>query len=251
MKLFLASITTLSLLSSLTLTGCAGDPVALSKIVQDKKAYSNQYFSKQSISESVIKQIPNEGDTTVNKDTKFVFETKITNGEKIFNKKQTISYSGIGNGLVQIETEYASNDITTGFNFSLSYRGLNDLKWVYVSTAKGYSDMPYEMKSVNRWDKLGLNVGDETIVDFKWGNVVQIANNHDGQYKCTVSKLMKANELHSKLSGQARQLDCQSVKDGAIFLRSKYAYIVDWGVAIPLEMISADYKTEFKLVDIN
>ncbi|KAF0843320.1 hypothetical protein FNL37_0742 [Methylovorus glucosotrophus] len=251
MKLFLVSTTTLSLLSSLALTGCASDPVAISKILQDKKAYFNQNFSKQSISESVLKQIPKEDYATLNKDTRFDFETKLTNGDKIVNKKQTMNYSSIGNGLFQLESEYSSNDITTGFNFLLNYRGLFNLKWVSASTSKGYSDMPYEIKSVDRWDKLGLNPGEESIINFKWGNVVQLVNYHDGQNKCTLSKLTKANELYPKLSGQIREFECQLIKDGAIFSRSKYAYIADWGVAIPLEIVYADYKIEYKLVDIH
>lgn len=236
---------------SMFLSGCAGDPVALSKIVKDKKAYLNQHFAKQSVSEAVIKKLPHDDNASVITDSRLIFETKTTSGDKTYNKKEILSFFSLGDGLVQSETEYTSNDITTGYNFSLSYRGLNDVKWVYVSAAIGYSGMPYEIKEIIRWDNLGTKEGDVSTVDFKWGNVVQIVGYHDGQYKCTVTKLFKANELHSALSGQARELDCQTTKDGAVFLRSKYAYIVDLGFAIPIEATSANYKTEYKLVEIN
>ncbi|NOT16226.1 MAG: hypothetical protein HOP21_11805 [Methylotenera sp.] len=236
---------------SVFLCGCAGDPVALSKIVKDKDAYFNQYFSKQSLSESVIKKIPLDENARVFNNTKLVFETKSTSGDKVVKRKQIWNYSGLGNGLIQIETEFVSNDITTGYNFSLNYKGLNNIKWVFASAATGYSDMPYELKEVNHWDKLGIKVGDISTVDFNWGTVVQIMNYHDGQYKCTLTKVLEANELLPTLSGQARQFDCQTVNNGSISLRSKYAYLVDLGFAIPIELTSADFKTEFNLLEIN
>jgi len=233
-----------------TLSGCAGEPVPLSKITNDKTAYLNQYFSKQSISESVFKKIPLEANTKGFSNTKVIFESKVIAGENIKNRKDIITYTGLGDGLIQTITEYQSNDITTGFNFAITYKGLHDIKWSYASTALNYSSRPYELKEISHWDKLGTNVGDVSRVDFKWGTVTQIMNFNDGQYNCTVTKQIKANEIHSSLSGQAKLLDCQTSKNGAVFLKSKYAYLEDLTFAIPVEINSANFKTEYKVLEI-
>jgi hypothetical protein len=235
---------------SLLLSGCAGDPVEIAKIMKDKKAYSNQYFSTKSIPEMVLNKIPLEENARVFSDTKMVFETKAIDGDKTTLQKTIISYSGQGNGLFQRDMEYISNDITSGHMFNISYKGLIDIKWTYASTSTAYSDTPYEMKEVKRWDKLGANVGDLSTVEYRWGPVLGIVNQADGQFKCTVTKVAEAKEIHPKLTGKARYMDCEKAKNGTVFSRSKNAYLVDLGFAIPVDATTANYKFEFKLVDI-
>lgn len=235
---------------SLLLSACAGEPVEIAKIMKDRKAYSNQYFSTKSIPENVLKKIPLEENARIFSDTEMVFESKTTEGDKTTIKKEIHSYSGLGNGLFQRDIEYISNGITSGHNFSINYKGLHDIKWTYASTNTAYSDTPYEIKEVKRWDALGTKVGDLSVVDFKWNPVIVIVNPDDGQYKCTVTKISEAKEIHPKLTGQVRYLDCEKSKNGTVFARGKNAYLADLGFSIPVDLTTANYKFEFKLVDI-
>lgn len=241
-------LTTLSL--SLVLSGCAGEPIEVAKIMKDRKAFSNQYFSTKSIPETVLNKIPLESNARVFSDTKMVFETKAIEGDKTISQKAIYSYSGLGNGLFQRDLENISNDITSGHAFNIAYKGILDIKWIYASTGTSYSDQPYEIKEVKRWDPLGLNVGDVSIIDYKWGTVIGIVNHVDGQLKCAVTKITEAKEIHPKLTGQVRYLDCEKSKNGTVFSRGKNAYLVDLGFAIPIELTNASFKFEYKLVDV-
>ncbi len=235
---------------SILLSGCAGEPVQISKIMKDKQAYLNQDFSTKSVSENVLKKIPLEQNARVFSNTQMVFESKTTEGDKTTIKKEIHTYSGLGNGLFQRDIEYISNDITSGHNFSINYKGLHDIKWTFASTNTAYSDTPYEIKEVKQWDPLGTKVGDQAIADFKWNPVIVIVNPDDGRYRCTVTKISDAKEINPKLTGQVRYLDCDKSKNGNVFARGKNAYLVDLGFSIPVDLTTANYKFEFKLVDV-
>ena len=222
----------------------------MSKIMKDKKAYLTQYYSTQSVPEAVIKKLPPEDNPRVFSDIKMIFESKETEGDKVTTKKVSYTYSGLGNGLVPLIIEHSSNDIVRGYNFNLSYKGMYGVKWVYGSTGADYTNTPYEIKEVKRWDALGTKEGDVSLVDFRWGTSISVMNFDDGQYKCTVGKTYEAKEINPKLAGQARNFDCETHRNGTAVSRNKYALLLDLGFAVPLEFITASDKTEYKLLDV-
>jgi len=234
------------------LIGCGG-PMALSQITKDKKAHLNQYFSRQAIPQSVLKKVPVEENPKIQTDTKLVFETKSISiaSNKTLLENEVHNYSNLGNGLFQLDVEFISNEITTAYNYSLVYKGLFDLKWMFATASRGQTGGYYELKEIKRWDGLGSNQGHVSIVDFKWGPEVAMMNFDDGQYKCTVTKIADAKEIHPKLTGQARYLDCEKAKNGVIFSKSKRAYLIDLGFAIPVETSTANYTFEYKLISVN
>jgi hypothetical protein len=233
---------------SLFLSGCG--PVALSEITKDKKTYMNQHFSAKVIPQAVLNKIPREASTKTSGDTKMFFETKTIASDKTTSEKEVHHYSRLDNGLFQNDIEFLSNDIVNGYNFTLVYKGLYDVKWMYTSSARAYAGAQYELKEIKRWDALGVNPGDVSVVDFRWGTEVAITNFDDGQYKCTVSKTADAKEINPKLTGKARYLDCEKSKNGVTFSYSKRAYLTDLEFAIPIELKTANYRFEYKLVDV-
>lgn len=241
------------LATSLLLSGCAGDPVSVSKITTDKKAFLNKEFTTNSISESILKKIPLEQNSRVFSDTQMVFETKTTDIEsKTTIKKEVHTYSGLGNGLFQHQIEYSSNNITNELDFSIDYKGLQDIKWISANTLKTNSSAFFEITDTQRWDALGNKVGDLSIIDFRWNVAMAMGMvpSTEAQFKCKVTKVSEAKELHPKLRGQVRYLDCDKANKGSVYLKTKNAYLVDFGFAIPIEWNSVSYKHEYKLLDV-
>ena len=218
--------------------------------MKDQKAFLNKEFTTKSISENVLKKIPLEQNAKVFSDTKLVFESKTTEDDKTITRKQIHTFSSQGNGLFQHDIEFISNEITNGRHFSIDYKGLQDIKWTFANPLRDFSESPYEIKEVQRWDALGTKVGEMSVIDFKWNPVLVIVSPDDGQTRCTVTKISEAKEIHPKLTGQVRYLDCDHAKSGNIFSRNKKAYLVDLGFAIPIEIVSARFKIELKLIDV-
>ncbi len=233
------------------LAGCAGEPVAINTITKDKQAFVSKNFNKQSLSESTVKMLPLKEGIVAPKDLKFVFNSRITSQqEKEIIRKETLNYHLLGDGLVQVTTDYESNDITTLLTFALRYEGYFSLKWLTVNPERSMSDMPYEIKSIRRFEKLGSHVGDVATIDHTWNTQLAIANHSDGQYVCKVTKILDAHTIHAKLSGKAREIECDTLNNGISTGKNRYTYLDDLHFAIPLEYVRANLKDTKELIEV-
>lgn len=241
--IFLAAFT------STLLIGCAGDPVAISAISKDKKAFITQNFNRQSVSASVLNKLPADDSAAQSKTLKFNMTSKILKSDgKEIARQIEMTYTPIGNGLVQVFSEFSSNGIPLILNFSLNYKGIRSLKWMSADPAYSYSDQPYEIKEVSSWDKIGSAAGDTFSATYSWARVMQIVSYSEGKEVCKVTKIIPAKEVHASLTGNARELACEVFNNGLTNGLNNYIYIEALGYAIPTHYTRADLK-ETRTID--
>lgn len=235
--------------SVLTLTGCAGDAVPISQIVRDKNSFINVNYASTSIPESVLKKLPLESSGEQKKDIKIYFNAHVdgVNGQTL-DRKLMNTYSILGNGLVQIIEEYSSNDIPNIYRFSISYKALDDIKWLDALPEEGNTRLPMEIKEITTWSKFDTT-GKFTAI-YKWGTVMQIAGYKDAQTVCETGKKFNAKDLHAKFSGNAFNIECTYSINGVVAYKRHKAFIEDLDLAVPVDTVNSSVKETLTIIDV-
>lgn len=221
-------------------------------VTADKAGYLSKNFSAQSLSPNVAKKIPREISVA-----RFKTLTIIREGgaEQSGGKKETwksvVTLVNVGNGLVQRMEEISNNDIPYGLFYSLTYKGVIDLKWQNVPLRGRVTSPIYEIKDTTRFDAIPLAMGKKSVIDYTSGMHGQIANFLSSQKTCKTLRTIAAKELNGKLTGQATEIECQLDTNKVVQSRGTWFLLQDYGAAISTEFASSSIKTTFRIVDVN
>ncbi|KAF0843319.1 hypothetical protein FNL37_0741 [Methylovorus glucosotrophus] len=236
--------------SVLILTGCAGDPVPISEALSDRNSFINKNYAPTSISESVFKKLPLDRTEKQKKDIEIYFKSHVEGvSGKALDRKLINKYSILGNGLVQIMEEYSSNEIPNFYRFSISYEGLEEIKWLDALPGELNTRMPMEIKEITTWSR--FDTGKKYTAIFKSGRVMQIANYDSNKTICEVGEKFNAKNLHPKFSGNAFNLECIYSINGLVALKSHKVFIQDLGLAVPVDTITSSLKETLTVVDVS
>lgn len=237
------------LLATGLLAGCMTAPM---DVAADKWGYMSK-FTLQEIPVAVQaklpvqKAVPGFSQVTLS----MTGESESTDGKKE-SWKSLATYKDGGHGTVQKMLELSSNDIVYAFIYSISYKGLLELRWQQVRLQGGNSFIN-ETKEISRMHDIPGELGKEFVIDFKTGINTQFLNYTPQRLVCTPARQMPATEIHPKLRGQATEINCQASKgeQGEIPLfRTKSAYLASYGFAIVLEENTSTTKRTFRVLDV-
>ncbi|HET7833207.1 MAG TPA: hypothetical protein VFK88_09615 [Gallionella sp.] len=126
-----------------------------------------------------------------------------------------------------------------------------DLRWQYVSLGRGKTDPIFAINNLTRLDAMPSGVDKEFVADYTYGTEIQIANFYSSKVKCKATGSREATEIHTKLSGQATDIDCEHFNNSVVQGRSKWVMLQEYGIAIMLEKTSSSQKGISRIVDIN
>lgn len=236
---------------SAILTACSS-VVPIKDVTADQAGYLSKNFSPQQLSPSIAKKLPSDGKSVGF--GKLIITSEVTSEQSDGKKeswKAVATLVDAGNGLVQRMVEVSSNDIPYALLYSLTYKGIVDLKWQQVPLRGSVTSMLYEIKDATRFDVIPSTIDKEFVVDYTSGISQQIANFSSHQKACKTSRIMPASELHKKLLGQAIEIECQMRSNGAVQNRTKLVLLQEYGVAFAVEDISSSKKTTSRVLEVN
>lgn len=243
----------LGIVSLVLLSACSSSSVIpVAEVTSDQMGYLSKKFSPQSLSPALAKKLPPDDKST--KFERLIFTMEM-NLEKQDGKKESwksvITYFNSGNGLVQKMHESSNNDIPYALYYSLTYKGIVDLRWQSVPLHSRTTNDLYEIKDTTRFDAVPAAVNKESIVEYTSGSQAQTTNFFTHQKLCKVMGTRAASELHKKLPGQVTDIECQLRSNNVVQHRTKWAMLHKYGMAIPLESADVSRKTVSSIVDFN
>ncbi len=99
---------------------------------------------------------------------------------------------------------------------------------------------------------VAMKEGDSFVIQYEVGSRVQLEGFVKRSIKCVFGKTSAASELLPKLLGERQDLECSYLNDGNVASsRSKYSYLKNYGVPIPLETATSKNKDMHKYTEIN
>ncbi len=230
------------------LAGCTVTPVK--EVTADKVGYLTSKFSPQVLSPSVAKKLPASGNIASFGRITIKVETDI---EQSDGKKESltseVTFIDGGKGLVQRMSEISSNGIPFDLLYSLTYKGIYDLRWQAVPLRGSNSGLAYEVKDISKFDVIPTSAGNEFTVEYTSGTAIQIANLLASKKTCKALRIVGAQEIFTKIQGQAIEFECEQVSNGAIQKRAKTILLQQYGIAIETEATYASRKAVSRVVD--
>lgn len=240
----------LVLICAISISACTSIST-VKEVTSDPAAYLSKKFTTGSISPNVAKKIP--VGTTRSGPGRFVLIAQ-ANYESSDGKKEswknTITLVDLGQGVFQRTSELSNNDIPYKVNYSLSYKGIMDIRWQSVPLRGSVTEPLYEVKDVVRFDPLPISENQDFVFDYLSGNEVQVANFLSAKKSCKTTRLLAANELNKKLVGGGLEIECQQFANNVVQSRSKWVYLQYYGFAVQTEQTGSAYKTLVKFIDV-
>lgn len=242
---------TLSVIFLGLLSACAS-VTHVKDVTADKFGYLDQKFSPNTLAPAISKSLPLEEKSSSFGQLKITTEvtSEQSDGKKESWKRIT-TFIDKGNGLVQRMGEARKNDIPYALNYSLTYKGIFELKSQDIPLRSTNAGTPYEVKQITKLDPIPSGINKEFSIDAAIGTEPQIANYTSFKNLCKTTKSISASDIHAKIPGQALELECQVQVDNVVTSRSKWALLQTYGLAIPLESINISKKTSFRVVGVD
>jgi hypothetical protein len=155
------------------------------------------------------------------------------------------TYENVGNGLMRVTDTTSANGIPVSVSVNLGYRNILMLRWQQVSLNQTYAPQIAELKSISHFDAA---VSGQNLHYAYSGGYAQQVKTIDGQTNCTFGATISAADLSPRMAGTARYLDCQLLnQNGVVTTRTRYAYLDNYGFAIPLARDDATAHITFAI----
>jgi hypothetical protein len=248
---FLAKALILTLVGSLA--GCA--TVDTKTVFSNSDAYLANNFTPAQLAHSV-RTLVEKGDQLPKQFSRIEYRSvaNVDEGGRVFQITSASTFINLGNGYIQNKTEFSNNGLPYRVNLELTFAGIYRLKTQTTLVDRPNALHPRETKDMLKFDR-GLGKpqpGQTYVVDVKTGNEPQLVNFSDEKHVCTAGQSVKAESVHTSLSGVAVPLECTSTgANGVIVGKNKLMWIADLGVAFQTEYTSSRTKSRLKLESVN
>ena len=232
------------------LSACTG-AVSVKEVTDNEQGYLANTFAPASLPKAIATKLPPDASPPGVKRLEIVAEAKaeLTDG-KTDSWRTDSTFVEEGKGIVREVTEASRNNIPYARLYSLTYRGIFDLKWQRVPLQGTTTGQIYEVKEITKFDPIPRAAGAEFEVDYTSGPQIQIANLRSFRKVCKATGVEPAARIHAKLAGEALMLDCELHGNHTVLSRSKWAMLLHYGAAIGLENTNSSRKTTYKVVDV-
>ena len=173
-----------------------------------------------------------------------------SNGRTEFSESVT-RYTNAGNGLVLRASDLSAYEMAYGSTYSLSYKGLVDLKLQEVPLRTPVARPVVEIKNALRFDALPSEPGREFVVEYSTGLDNQSANFLPIMLACKSTRKLPASSLHATIAGEALELECRLSNNGAVQSGSKWMLLLAYGVAVEVEHVRSTNRVTTRIVEFS
>jgi hypothetical protein len=245
---------TVFLISCCTIvTGCV---TSYKDVMQDKDAYLDSNFKAEQLNPAtlaLIKKRDKEGlgfTKIVVKERPNVI-TAATELNKI-EKENTLTLTNRGGALIAGQEDDFSNGVLSQSSFSLSYRGILNLRYQFVRPGAINASRIVESKDFTDFSSAAsLRTGMELNYNYVAAPTIQIANLKRFSMHCKVGSEFAANTIRPELEGNAFNVSCQEFDEFSVSIASsELIYLEKYGFAIKRKRSTSTFTTVFEITEI-
>lgn len=187
---------------------------------------------------------------------KLTFSTLVTysNGVRVTKAEaQLLMYVSAGGPFVQVFHEFRSNTIPVSQAYSLSYRGVLNIRWQFIPLSLVSVAKPTELKSLQAavsWPVGGSGSG---ALDFTGteGWIPQIMNFRSQAQHCTFGQVYSAAAVYGTLAGNAQDVNCSETNaNDVVSLRWSGVWLKRYGVVVGLHVRTASVNADTKITGV-
>lgn len=217
--------------------------VPIKEVTADRDAYMRNRFGANLLDPNVVRKLPRSdaGAGPATLALTYRAQSAYADGRSA-SWVSKVTYTQLGNGLLQSFTDQSNNDISFSLNYNLSFQGLLDLRWQAVPLGGASSGPLFVVKEITRADALPRAVGDEFVIEFSTAAEGQIANYLPVRKSCKALLEVAASTLHPRLTGRALDLECTLSANNAVRSRSHWLLLKDYGFAFETEFTSSERR---------
>lgn len=233
------------------LAACASPPPTVSeKPPTDQDAFASRKFAPQYLAPAVARRIPAEagrprfGNITIATEV-----NTIETGGRLETSNVVLRFTDVGNGLMQRVAELSKVGIAFGSTYSLTYKGLADLKLQDVPLRRTVTRPVIEWKEVSRFDAIPTEPGKEFSFQYATGIENQTSNFLPIQNVCKSTRKVPASALNSRIQGDMLELECRLSSNNVLQSGSKWALLLAYGVAVETEHTRATSRSTTRITD--
>jgi hypothetical protein len=220
-------------------------PVTVKTIMQDVEGYSSREFTPASLPDEVQKAVVNADSQPVGFHRLVLDMTTdgIQNGgDGVTRYTSHSTYENQGNGLVSSVDTLSSNGIQSYMYFNLSYRNIYSLRTQTLATGAVNASKIPRTQAISHFDTPAA--GHDMRFSYDIGYEGQTKNFVHNETNCVFGRSFDASVVSPKMSGTARDLDCQIVNlNGVVTSKQHMAYLDKYGFAVVLKR--ENYKSNF------
>lgn len=218
------------------------------EILADVPAYELSKFYPSSLSQSTFSAITAQDSGPISfKKMQLELDVMETQSGGAISYQVSTSYNNAGNSFVQITSETKNNNITHQLSFALSYRGLFTLKQQQVVLSKEKSESLWRLASVSQFTP--ITPAAKQVVLIGKGKPVQPNNFHS---ECSINEQGSAKAIFHTLEGLYLDVHCKFYNENKVAVHAiESAYLLDYGIAIPLTEYSVAFKKQFYITNVN
>ncbi len=241
-----------ALAAAALLAGCSSvSPIQ--DVTADIPGYLAKKFAAPLLRESVVKKLPASLTPAARmRDLKVSLNAEFENAEGKTEQAQiAATYTPTERGLIQRFQEYSANGIPYALFYSLTYQGLQDLRWQNAPLRSSVTSPLYEIKEIERMDAMPTQVGQTFNVRYQTGTDVQVANYRSFEKRCKVPRARPASTIDASLRGEALDVECEYLVNSLVDMRSNYVFLKEYGVTILLENISSNRKARYSITRVD
>lgn len=230
------------------LTAC-GTVTPVKEVTDNPEAYLNQRFAAHDLIPSVRKAVQDKGGTP--RRITFIREgTATTVDGKALSWKSRLLLITKSDGIVQKLEEVSTNDLINTIFYSVSYKGIVDLRWQSVPVRARFAAPIYEIKEVRHFKPMAGEPEPYLDMRFTSGLMNQTANFPEAEVTCSAIRRFPATEIHKKLTGLATELGCKIINASVVKSRSKWAVLDSYGTAIKTEYANNQLTERYRVLDV-
>lgn len=235
------------------LAACASPPPTVSeKPTPDQAVFASRKFAPQYLAPAVARRIPTEaGRPRFGVLTIATEVDTIESGGRLETSNVVLRFTDAGNGLMQRVAELSKVGIAFGSTYSLTYKGLADLKLQDVPLRRTVTRPVIEWKEVSRFDAIPSDPGKEFSFHYATGLESQTSNFLPIQNACKSTRKVPASTLHSRIPGDMLELECRLSSGNALQSGSKWALLLAYGVAVEMEHTRATSRSTTRIADFS
>jgi len=233
------------------LAACAAPPPTVSeRPPAEQDPFVSRKFAPEYLAPAVARKIPpGAGSPRFGVITIATVVNTIEIGGRLETSNVALRFTDVGNGLMQRVSELSKVGIAFGSTYSLTYKGLADLKLQDVPLRSTVTRPVIEWKDVSRFDALPSEPGREFSFHYATGLESQRSNFLSIQNNCKSTRKVPAMTLHPRIQGDALELECRLSSNNALQSSSKWMLLLAYGMAVETEHTRATSRSTTRITD--
>lgn len=232
----------------------AGATTRVKDVVADSQAYLSGHFSPNAVSPEVVNMITASDNEPVHFShivMHLTWHYNVNDASRASSGDEVRTLDSAGGPFVATLSKRSKNGTPVAQTFALTYRNMFELKNQWLDLSQEFVTPPTEMGLVQRFDPLS-SLGAGAQYSFTVGTRTPVNKFSPASASCTSEGKLDASTVAASLRGEAINVACSYYNSNSqLTSKSRFIYLPQYGVVVPLSVQSARGRSEATLTAIS